>query len=561
MQIKVQLSREENLTHYGKSEVTIDFEEYVKGVVPSEIGNSALEACKAQAVAARTFALSRLKGKGYITDKSSIDQAFRVSRISSSYPNAMQAVEETAGEVLYYNNGLVGTCVYSASNGGRIRSSEEVWGGKRGYLIAKDDPYDTKTKNGHGVGMSQTGAKEMARLGFSYKDILNFYYPGTELRANYGEKELVPVAEKTKAQIVIDWAYSKLDPQCGYIWGTAGQTCTQALINSKHAQYPDHVDPSIVSKWIGKQVFDCQGFVQQAMKQVGIQMVSGATSQWNKTKFEIKGTIDTLPADKVCCLYRKDASTGKMGHTGLYLGDGQTFIHAAGSKTGVVKSTIKAYGRWTHWGIPAGLYDNGANVVITISNLKRGAYGANVKMLQEMLLKVGEALPKYGTDSDFGAETETALKNFQTKNGIAASGIVDATTEKLLYEKSGIEAPSTEPDPDEGDRDTEPEVIKVAYQAKVQPKNGSTVNMRSGRGTSTSIITRVAAGQIVDVHSVTGDWAEITWNGKSGYMMNEFLVKVDGSEKNQVWYVRLECDSEAQAKAIASILAKAKATT
>jgi len=70
------------------------------------------------------------------------------------------------------------------------------------------------------------------------------------------------VAEKTKAQVVIDWAYSKLDPKCGYIWGTAGQTCTQALINSKHAQYPDHVDPSIVSKWLGMQVFDCQGFVQ-----------------------------------------------------------------------------------------------------------------------------------------------------------------------------------------------------------------------------------------------------------------------------------------------------------
>jgi hypothetical protein len=103
----------------------------------------------------------------------------------------------------------------------------------------------------------------MARQGFTYKEILQFYYPGTELRADYGEKELVEVAEeKTKAQVVIDWALSKLDPQCGYIWGTYGQICTQSLINSKYNQYPDHVDPSIVKKWIGKQVFDCQGFVQ-----------------------------------------------------------------------------------------------------------------------------------------------------------------------------------------------------------------------------------------------------------------------------------------------------------
>ena len=561
MNIKVTLSRQENLDKYGADEVTLDFEEYVKGVVPSEIGNSALEACKAQAVAARTFALARFKGKGYITDKSSIDQAFRASRISSSYPNAMQAVEETAGEVLYYNNGLVGSCVYSASNGGRIRSSEEVWGGKRGYLVSKDDPYDTKTKNGHGVGMSQTGAKEMARQGFSYKDILSFYYPGTEIRKNYGQdKEVIPVAETTKAQIVIDWALSKLNPKCGYIWGTAGQTCTQALINSKHAQYPDHVDPNVVKKWLGMQVFDCQGFVQQAMKQVGIQMVSGATSQWNKTNFEVKGTIDTLPADKVCCLYRKDASTGKMGHTGLYLGNGE-FIHAAGSSTGVVKSTIKAYGRWTHWGIPAGLYDNGVNIVVTITDLKRGAYGAGVKLLQEMLLQLGESLPKYGADSDFGAETENALKSFQTKNGLAVTGVVDASTEKLLYEKTGTEAPNSEPDPQEGDAEDEAEVIKVAYQARVQAKTGSSVNLRSGASKSDSVLAKVATGQIVDVTSVQGDWSAVTWNGKSGYMMNEFLVKVDGSENNSKWYVRIECDSETQAKAIAQILAKAKATT
>lgn len=558
MNITVTLSRQENLDRYGSDKVTIDFEEYLKGVVPAEIGNALLEACKAQAVAARTFALYKSIHSGQISDQSSKDQAFRASRISSSYARALQAVEETAGQVLYYKGKLVETCVYSASNGGRIKSSQERWGGTRGYLVAKDDPYDTGSGNGHGVGMSQNGAKNMASQGFTYKDILSFYYPGTELRADYGEKELVPVAEaKTKAQIVVEWAESKLG--CGYIWGAAGQTCTQAFINSKVAQYPDHVDPSIVKKWIGKQVFDCQGFVQQAMKQVGIQMVSGATSQWNKTNFEVKGTIDTLPADKVCCLYRKDASTGKMGHTGLYLGDGETFIHAAGSSTGVVKSTIKKYGRWTHWGIPAGLYDNGVNIVLSISNLKRGSVGANVKLLQEMLLKVGESLPKYGVDSDFGAETETALKSFQTKNGLAASGTVDAATEQLLYAKSGTEAPSTSPDPQEGDKEVE--VIKVAYQAKVTASSGSTVNMRSAASTGASIVTAIKVGQTVDVTGTTGDWSAITWNGKSGYMMSKYLTKINGSEDNSVWYVRIKCDSQTQAEAIAKILATAQATT
>ena len=56
MKIKVQLSRQENIEHYKSNLVEIDLEEYVKGVVGAEIGNAHIEACRAQAVAARTFA-------------------------------------------------------------------------------------------------------------------------------------------------------------------------------------------------------------------------------------------------------------------------------------------------------------------------------------------------------------------------------------------------------------------------------------------------------------------------------------------------------------------------
>ena len=43
---------------------------------------------------------------------------------------------------------------FSLSNGGRTYSSEEVWGGKRPYLIARKDEWNLQKKNGHGVGMS-----------------------------------------------------------------------------------------------------------------------------------------------------------------------------------------------------------------------------------------------------------------------------------------------------------------------------------------------------------------------------------------------------------------------
>ena len=34
---------------------------------------------------------------------------------------------------------------------------------------------------GHGVGMSQNGAKKMAELGYSFEEILKFYYTGIEV--------------------------------------------------------------------------------------------------------------------------------------------------------------------------------------------------------------------------------------------------------------------------------------------------------------------------------------------------------------------------------------------
>ena len=105
MIIKVKLSREENISHYGASEIEIDIEDYLKGVVPSEIGNAHVEACAAQAVAARNYTILKVKSRGYITDQSSSDQAFRASRLTG-YPNAYEGVEKTRGQVLYYKSSI-----------------------------------------------------------------------------------------------------------------------------------------------------------------------------------------------------------------------------------------------------------------------------------------------------------------------------------------------------------------------------------------------------------------------------------------------------------------------
>lgn len=182
MEIQVKITRKENMDFFGVPENTIlslDFEEYIAAVVASEIGNANLEACKAQAVAARTYAM-RYRDT-YITDDSSVHQAYRASRYDRmKYPNAAQAVQETRGEILKYNGQLAYT-VFSASNGGTTVSAKTRWGKDYPYLIEQPDPWDHGQKTGHGVGLSQRGAIYAGLNGIGYEEILQFYYPSTTL--------------------------------------------------------------------------------------------------------------------------------------------------------------------------------------------------------------------------------------------------------------------------------------------------------------------------------------------------------------------------------------------
>ena len=61
--------------------------------------------------------------------------------------------------------------------------------------------------------------------------------------------------------------------------------------------------------------------------------------------------------------------------------------------------------------------------------IQKGDEGIAVEAWQTALVKVGMELPKYGIDSDFGSETETATKAFQTKYGLEVTGIVNSETQ------------------------------------------------------------------------------------------------------------------------------------
>lgn len=130
--------------------LTINVEDYLLGVVPFEMGDSfPLEALKAQAVTARTYALRKSgSSDAYDVEDTTNDQAYR-GRTTSS-PLSEQAVTETKGLCGVYR-GALASCFYSASNGGQTELGQHVWPTDApdayGYMDMRDDPYDLENRN------------------------------------------------------------------------------------------------------------------------------------------------------------------------------------------------------------------------------------------------------------------------------------------------------------------------------------------------------------------------------------------------------------------------------
>lgn len=284
--------------------ISLPLEQYVVGVVAAEMPAAfPLEALKAQAAAARTYTLKRLKStelqskerqaQGHNSTGGAnsshspadvcsdhnhcqawIDQDEMLKRWGNAYEQnygkICAAVSQTRGQAIYYNGALIDPVYHSTSNG-RTENSEDVWGTKVAYLRSVSSRWDTAspkfrtsvevplevitkklgpsdgvvpvssggaglirpveytstgriktvsianktipctqlrqalglpstdltwkvsggkvvfnaTGNGHGVGMSQYGAKGMAQEGHSWEDIIKHYYTGVEIKAAY----------------------------------------------------------------------------------------------------------------------------------------------------------------------------------------------------------------------------------------------------------------------------------------------------------------------------------------------------------------------------------------
>jgi SpoIID/LytB domain protein len=126
--------------------MVVGLDAYVQGIVPGEMPKEwPLEALKAQAVAARTYAIAKLE-QGKEWDVVADPYAFAYYGVAREAPATNEAVSETHGQVLTYGGAPI-TAFYFSSSGGRTLSSQDVFGVALPYLRGGKDPWDAASPN------------------------------------------------------------------------------------------------------------------------------------------------------------------------------------------------------------------------------------------------------------------------------------------------------------------------------------------------------------------------------------------------------------------------------
>lgn len=162
----------------------LPLEYYLRGIA-EESNGAAPEKIKTLMVLARSYAGyyltqdEKFPGMPYtLEDDPNTSQRYLGYGFEQRAPNVVAAVEATAGQVVTYQGRLVKTPYFSQSDGGFTKSAQSVWGWTdTPWLQSVSDAHcQADVFAGHGVGLSGCGATALAERGWSYTEIIRYYY-------------------------------------------------------------------------------------------------------------------------------------------------------------------------------------------------------------------------------------------------------------------------------------------------------------------------------------------------------------------------------------------------
>ena len=253
-----------------------------------------------------------------------------------------------------------------------------------------------------------------------------------------------------------------LNRKDGYIMGARGQNPKTGSLDLSVTKVSSHwkEDGWWYEQYSGSQrekalywrehatrVWDCNGMAEGIYELfTGVNINSKA--RYNYSEWcDPKGT-GSIPAQyrvPGAAVFIHSSSSGYITHVGyLYkpvdesnpAGDWYV-IEARGVMYGVVKTKLNDRG-WNRWGLMTKYFDYNSKATLPTEFhlgdrlLVNGYEGADVKELQQALIRLGYDCGKWGADGDFGDATELAVEKFQKDQGLTVDGMYGSKTNAAL---------------------------------------------------------------------------------------------------------------------------------
>jgi len=463
----------------------IHLELYLYGVVPYEMSDSwPLEALKAQAVAARTYAANKIRAnQDYALVDNEYDQVYK--GYSSSNSRSIQAVDATRGQVLKYNGSFAET-FYSSSNGGLTERAGNIFSSDRPYLKVQQDDMDLNSAN-----------------------------PNRSWTVTYYK---TPVDANLQARLKSNDSYIK------------------NYLKNKGYNTTDFNIKSIKELRVDKYTSDSQRLVEGTL-------VLEVDAKKSDNTIETIDVPVTLTKNNTRSLLNVKSLLFTITAESDDKGD-KYVIKGSGFGHGVGMSQFGAYGRaqagHTYSQILA-FYFPGTNIE-TLNITAPGDSSQNPPATPD---PKPTPLSGYGTvkastlNVRKGPGTEYSLigtlKSNEKVEVIGESGqwyqikfgnTTGYVSKSYIAFEPKQDKPQTPVDPAPP---SEPALPPSKDEKKTGVVTASALNIRSGPGTNNKIVGVVVKGKKVTVHEKVGEWYKISYNGINGYVHSSY-IKLEQSQ-------------------------------
>ena len=391
---------------------------------------------------------------------------------------------------------------------------------------------------GHGMGMSQRGAMYMAKLGYTYDQILGFYYEGCK-RVQHSFTNTILSADSSEEQVTVEQPADLEEEDTSACKGTvklvsagsslairSAKSTTASLIGT--AANGAIVDVlSNDGTWCFIRFGDLKGYVP-----ANALSISGTPAGTEETPTSIIGfatvtasdfvnlreegsmsarVVSTAPSGAVLTVFSQSGSWAKVQYNAT----------VAYANTGYISAVTSAY--------PSETVSSGsATATVSTSD---GTGSVNLRATASTGAQVLAQIPS-GTQVTVSSDDGSwCVVSYQGMTGYVMSAYISYTGDSLEPgadgEGDGNDGTGNE-DSGQGDGGTEGDTQTPAVRTAIVTTEYGSLNMRAQASAGSQILTTIPRGALVEVTQEGSTWCGVRYNGISGYSMTCYLTFTDG---------------------------------